>query len=390
MAEWRKLIVSGSEAELLAVSASNGVLVGTNQQITTDPDTTFLSGSLSGSSVATTELVAGTATIEDLTEDRIVVAGVDGKLIDYAGLTFNGDDFTLSGSGITSIEADEIIVTAADTLNVTSENDITITSTNGDVDVVAGDFTVNASGEIALSAPDGIFLSSSAYTQITGDLRIVDGSVSASAFTGSFSGSFEGDIPSTIAVSASDGTFTTVDFQTQALTLTTSSTALSQGIEITATAQTVTFSLTDDITVGGLLTAQTASIIGSASIGGNLTVEGDLVVQGDVTEIQTTNLLVEDRFILLNSGSISSVNPKGGIIIDEGGGSGSAFFYTSLGGVDRWSLAQDVAHNSSTATPTAYIAAVVDMAVSAQSASLATYEQVGNIRIEDGEIFIYT
>ena len=390
MAEWRKLIVSGSEAELLAVSASNGVLVGTNQQITTDPDTTFLSGSLSGSSVTTTDLVAGTATVEDLTEDRIVVVGEDGKLIDYAGLTFNGDDFTVSGSGTTSIEAGVVNVTSDDTVSVTSTNDITITSTEGDVDVFASDFTVTSTGEVIISGDNAVFISSSAGTQITGDLQIVDGSVSASAFSGSFSGSFVGDIPSTLLVTASDGTSTAIDLQTEALTLATSSVALSQGVEITATAQTITFSLTDNITVGGLLTAPTASILGDASVGGNLTIEGDLVVQGDVTEIQTTNLLVEDRFILLNSGSISSVNPKGGIIIDEGGGSGSAFFYTSLGGVDRWSLAQDVAHNSSTATPTAYIAAVVDMAVAAQSASLATYEQVGNIRIEDGEIFIYT
>ena len=389
MADWRKLIVSGSEAELLAVSASNGVLVGTNQQITTDPDTTFLSGSLSGSSVSTTELVASGATVQDLTQDRIVVVGQDGKLIDYAGLTFNGDDFTVSGSGTTSIEAGVVNVTSDDTVSVTSTNDITITSTGGDVDVFASDFVVTSTGEVVISGNDGVFISSSTGTQITGDLTVVDGSISASAITGSFSGSFEGDIPAFLFVTASDGTTTTVDLQTEALTLTTSSTALSQGIEITATAQTITFSLTDDITVGGLLTTQTASIVGDASVGGNLTVEGDLVVQGDVTEIQTTNLLVEDRFILLNSGSVSSVNPKGGIIIDEGGGSGSAFFYTSLGGVDRWSLAQDVAHNSSTATPTAYIAAVVDMAVSAHSASLATYEQVGNIRVEDGEIFIY-
>ena len=35
MATWKKLIVSGSVAELAAVSASVGVLVGTNQQIQT-------------------------------------------------------------------------------------------------------------------------------------------------------------------------------------------------------------------------------------------------------------------------------------------------------------------------------------------------------------------
>jgi phage gp45-like len=336
-------------------------------------------------------LTAGTATVEDLTEDRIVVVGEDGKLIDYAGLTFNGDDFTVSGSGTTLIEAGVANVTSDTTVSITSENDITITSTEGDLIVSVDSFDVEASGQIDLSAPDGVFISSSTGTQVTGNLTVVDGTVSADVFTGSFSGSFDGEFISEaiLTVTASDGTSTTIDLGSEALTFATSSGALSQGIEITATAQTITFSLADDITVGGLLTTQTASIVGNTSVGGNLTIEGDLVVQGDVTEIQTTNLLVEDRFILLNSGSVSSADPKGGIIIDEGGGSGSAFFYTSLGGVDRWSLAQEVAHDSSAATPTAYIAAVVDMAITEHANAVATYEQVGNIKIEDGEVFIY-
>jgi hypothetical protein len=49
MASWKKIIVSGSQAELAAVTASAGLLVGSNQQITTSPSTTFLSGSFSGS-----------------------------------------------------------------------------------------------------------------------------------------------------------------------------------------------------------------------------------------------------------------------------------------------------------------------------------------------------
>ena len=49
MATWKKVIVSGSQAELAAVSASSGVLVGTNQAITTTQAGTFLTGSFTGS-----------------------------------------------------------------------------------------------------------------------------------------------------------------------------------------------------------------------------------------------------------------------------------------------------------------------------------------------------
>jgi hypothetical protein len=323
--------------------------------------------------------VSGSLSNDALTQDRVVLVGVDGELIDSAGLTFDGDSFAVSGSGTTSIDAGVVNITSDDTVSVTSTNDITITSNEGDVDVVAGDFTVNASGEIGLSAPDGIFLSSSQYTQITGDLQVVNGSISASAITGSFSGSFEGDIPAFLYVTASDGTTATIDLQTQALTLATSSAAPSQGIQITATGQTVTFSLTDDITVGKLLTASTGSILG------DLTVDGDLTVNGTTTTINTTNLLVEDRFILLNSGS--GVTPKGGIVIDEGAGSGSALFYTTANDADRWSLASNVSSTATTATPEAYVAAVVD--VDGGQTATATYQKSGNIKIENGEIYIW-
>ena len=41
------------------------------------------------------------------------------------------------------------------------------------------------------------------------------------------------------------------------------------------------------------------------NMSGNLTVEGDFVVNGNTTSRNVPNLLVEDRFILLNSGSDS-------------------------------------------------------------------------------------
>jgi hypothetical protein len=324
-------------------------------------------------------VVSGSLSNDALTQDRVVLVGVDGEIIDSAGLTFDGDSFAVSGSGTTSIDVGVVNIASDDTVSVTSTNDITITSNEGDVDIVAGDFTVNASGEIGLSAPDGVFISSSTYTQITGDLQVVNGSISASAITGSFSGSFAGNVAVSLYVTASDGTTTAIDLQTQALTLATSSAALSQGIEITALDQTVTFTLTDDITVGKLLTASTGSILG------DLTVGGDLTVNGTTTTVSTANLLIEDRFILLNSGS--GATPKGGIIIDEGSGSGSAFFYTTTNDVDRWSLASNVSSTATTATPAAYVVAVVD--VDGGQVDAAAYQKNGNIRVEAGEIYIW-
>lgn len=116
----------------------------------------------------------------------------------------------------------------------------------------------------------------------------------------------------------------------------------------------------------------------------NIVVDGDLTVAGTTTTLNTTNLLVEDKFILLNSGSADP--DEGGLIIDEGAGSGHAFIYDK--GDTRWGFNASVAQNASTANATAHAAAVVDMQNVAHSDS-AEYQKNGNIKVDDGDIFIY-
>lgn len=136
---------------------------------------------------------------------------------------------------------------------------------------------------------------------------------------------------------------------------------------------TVTVGLPDDVTITN-----------------NLYVGGDLAVNGDLTYINTQNLYVADKYILLNSGSN---NPdSGGIVIDEGipSGSGHAFIYDPTS--TRWSFTGSL--NSSfqgAVTPDAYAAAVVD--TYAGHTDKSEYQKRGNIKVEliNGvdEIFIY-
>ena len=124
--------------------------------------------------------------------------------------------------------------------------------------------------------------------------------------------------------------------------------------------------------------------IATASVSQNLTVGGDLIVNGDLTYLNTTNTAVEDQFILLGSGSAN--NSDIGIIFNDGGaepGQGVAFFYD--GGVDRLSYATAIAHTATAVTPTAYIPLVFDVT----GASHTPVTDVGNIKIEDGEAYIY-
>ena len=146
----------------------------------------------------------------------------------------------------------------------------------------------------------------------------------------------------------------------------------------------VTFNNTSDDICFDFSAATGITTIETASVSQNLTVGGDLIVNGDLTYLNTTNTSVEDQFILLGSGSAN--NSDIGIIFNDGGaepGQGIAFFYD--GGVDRLSYATAIAHTATAVTPAAYIPLVFDVT----DASHTPVTDVGNIKIEDGEAYIY-
>lgn len=114
-----------------------------------------------------------------------------------------------------------------------------------------------------------------------------------------------------------------------------------------------------------------------------MTITGDLTVEGDVTTLNTTNLLVEDRFILLNSGS--GAPTQGGIIIDEGSGTGHALIYNNT--AERFGFTGSLGHSAASATPDAFASAVVD--IDAGHTDVPEYQKNGNVKIDSGTIFIY-
>jgi len=290
--------------------------------------------------------------------------------------TFDGDQI-ISGSvfidsgglfvtGMLEIIGDSILSGNLETINILASD---ITASN----LIISD-AINISDGFSFNTIDGLNVSSS--IKITGSIDVtegdlvVNGNISANEITGSFSGSFVGTVEAPLKVSASDNTDFFLDFNQQFLIF---KSASENGIVVQTDQQnSVLFGLAENV-----------------SVVGDLIIGGDLIIEGDVTEIQTTNLLIKDRFILVNSGSTQSVDAKGGIIVDENGGTGSALFYTTKNSLNRWAFAQDIKHNSNTATPTAYIPAVVDMSVNLHSQSLAIYEKIGNIKIENGDSYIY-
>jgi hypothetical protein len=317
MAQWKKIIVSGSNADLAIVSASNAIVVGAAgyNVIGTDQSNTTLSGSFTGSFKGTFD---GTSNLPDLTQ----AAG--------GGIT----PFTYDGSTTATI-------------------------------AVSGAAQLSANTIVKWDDTDNKFIN----TSITDNGTIVGGTTSLqfsganSSLTGSFTGTFAGDganltgLVSTLGITGSDSSTGTVQLKTQNLTIT----GVANEINTTVSGQTVTIGLPD-----------------SVSITSDLTVGGNLNVNGDLTYINVANLAVEDKFILLNSGS---TNPdEAGLVVDEGNGIGHAFAFDA--GNLRWGFSGSFDSTATSFAPDAYVASVV-------TTDIPAYQQVGNIRVEAGEIYIY-
>ena len=336
MAQWNKIIVSGSDAVLKTATLSNGIAVGT-QVISASQAGTQLTGSFTGS--------------------------------------FKGD-----GSGLTGVSAAGTISSSTQIVWSQVNYNSGIVSSSGQVsytglsNIPAG--IVSSSAQVAPLLPANTVSSSA---QVTAFLPTGTVSSSTQINTGSFSGSFVGAFTGSIL--ANNGVVSSsTQVQANLPAGTVSSSAQYAGW-ITASSQ---------VQLSGI--TGTTFAASNFTFPQNLTVSGDLFVDGTTTTVNTNNLNVEDRFILVNSGSIPGGSAQGGIIAQDGANpSGSAIFYTTAGSINRWGLADNVPWNATTATQTAYVAAVVDLNVAAQSSSLSTYAKVGNIRVDtNGDIYIYS
>ena len=84
-----------------------------------------------------------------------------------------------------------------------------------------------------------------------------------------------------------------------------------------------------NITASGGISASGNLIAKDATLSGDLIVHGNMIVSGTQTTIHTEDLIIEDRFILIGSGSNATSNIDVGIIFDSGSidGGGMGLFY---------------------------------------------------------------
>jgi hypothetical protein len=430
MADWKKVVVSGSVISQLENDAGYVASVGAG----------ILSASAEGSSQGQIELngvdvdinglgTAGTPTFASVTASLKgdVVGNVTGDVTgDLTGTAdtasyvdvgnIDGEITATTASHIAVSSTGQGLVSVGDTANVAlgleTTDDVTFNTVTADL---TG--TADTASYVAFSGVDGLTsFSSSVASQLIDtafNLSVGADSGTDDVIADGDTLNFEGGANVTTTVSDNN---IKVDLD-DAISLTSVTASLKGDVvgnvtgdvtgDLTGNADTATaletarliggtsFDGTADITpdnantasyvavadIDGDIVAVTASLalaaetLKAGATGVDLTLTGDLTVQGTTTTIETTNLNVEDQFINLNDGGGAA---DGGIVVE---GAGTSFGWSNSAG--RWAFDYSGAtEGQTTITSDAYAAAVV-------TSDDANYQKNGNIRVQSGDIYIY-
>jgi hypothetical protein len=358
MASWKKIIVSGSIAELSVVSASAFYVQ--NGQLLAAPASTILSGSFSGSFAGNGANITG-----------IISSS-------YAATASFANNFTVAGTLTAQTIVTQTITSSISYLTGSTRHGSLITDTH--------QFTgsVSVSGSIAVSA--GVINQLTSSYAITASYVAAASSV-ANALTlgtGLTGTSYNGSAAVTTAVSgAANLTTNVVPKWTGTGFNNTNITDIGTQVQIGAGASSGL-----SVAAGGI------QVTGPSTFNNDLLVVGNLTVNGSATLVNSTNTYIKDQFIQIASGS-TSLTDAGFIAQYNAAGSGSAFFLesTSAGTYGRWAVAYDLLGTVVSATADEWMV-TTKINASAPGAAVPTWggatNGVGNMWVTTaGDIFIY-
>ena len=394
MATWRKVIVSGSNAELNHISSSGNII-----PITTD------GGSLGSAGLNWSDLFLDSGAVINFDNGNVTLTHEDGKLVttgDVSGSSATTGSFgrlELAGDAViqgnlTFGDADtdniafageissSLIPTTDDFFDIGSatkawqdlflEGDITLTDA-GAIKASAGNLTVDSeAGNLVLDGHTGVDIDATDSGKVTIDgAGGIDIGVAANVAIDMNASTL--DIDATGAVTIDGGSTFSIDAAGNT-NIDTSTGTISVGTANSGIAVNIGHS-TSEVTIGDNLT-----VTGDATINGNLDVNGTL------TTIDTTNLSIKDRLIFAASGS-SETNVDAGLLVQSGSvaGSGSAFYHDINS--ERWAVAKSVAEGQTAVTPLQFVTTTT-LNTTAPDATSGSYG-VGEMWVETDTQDIY-
>ena len=358
MASWKKVIVSGSSISQL------------------DNDANYLS--TTGGGILS-------SSVEGDAQGQIKINGVN---VDV-NLLGNGDSPTF-GTVTAALSGNATTATALATARAfTTTGDVVLASANFDG---SSNFTTTAT--IQAGAVENSMFASTTKTAISGAFTSTSASIAAD-IAALESAEYDLDIAAdsgtgtitngeTLIVQGGAGGGITVDMSTNTLTIT------ATGGIVSASSFSSPSQGTVRATINGVNTdVDTGLQVGDSPQFANLTVTGDLTVEGSRTELQVTNLNVEDQFILINSGSAGADT---GIIFGGSDGTaqeGYAIYWDNNDSV--FGFSDDiVAHNATSAAVGTKLGAI--QTSTANPGGAPTLQGVGtiNVNTNNEDIWIYS
>ena len=358
MASWKKVLVSGSAGEFSSVTASAGLIVGTNQVIGTTQGTTSLTGSFTGSFTGDgsglTGISAsfpGTGTSGLINTDRIFV-GTGSNSNTSAYITYNNFLTDLAGTNL-AVEGGA------------TPDSLTLASDLSGINSIAVTATVTANGN-----PIG-FIGNITGSNVIGTVTSASYALSSSfSTTASYALNAGGG---TLNISGSDGNNTSISLGAEALIVSGTTNQISVAVS------------NNQLQIG---------------LPNNVTIPGNLSVTGTTTTVSASSLLVTDKFIVLSSGS--TTKNDGGIIIQSSAtpantGSGYGFILDGSPDAPRWGVTSSLSPTANNATtPDEYMVTAKTVGSPQTAGSTApTYGGAtatgnGNMVIDsNGDIWIY-
>jgi|MDSV01.1.fsa_nt_gb hypothetical protein len=453
MAQWRKVIVSGSNAVLNQISASSaqittididgGSITGITDLAVADggtgasslTDGGVLLGSGTGAITAMTALGDGEMIVGDGTTDPVAESGATlrtsigvgtGDSPQFTGLTLSGD-LTVQGGDVDLTNA----ATDIDLIdNNSSALSFDASGTAGilEIDSTDGKERITMAGGLSVTGAvsGSVFSGSGAATfdSLTLDtvLAVAEGGTGASTLTdkavlisqdsgtdtvGALALTGNGEIvvggtngPAVEAAAdvAGTGLDASAGDGTLAINVAAAQTSITSIINsglgkigTDAAQEYITFGTSDEVNVFIDNTERLSVTATGVDVTGAVTISGNLDVNGTLTTIDSANTTIKDKFMIIASGSTSDTD--GGIIVQNSAGAGYALGYDS--GLDRWAFDADLAHNATDLGPDAYVGVVQVATTHGDSLGVPTYggatNGVGTIYVDtdDSEIWIY-
>jgi len=266
------------------------------------------SGSVSWeSSTATTVTVGGAYTLG--ATGAISISGASGSY------TTVGADVETIGSSKSIVASTSYSAEAGTTVSVTAGTDLTLTAEGNYTQTIGGSGTITYGGAMNVTAPSAVLNTTGGLLELT----TVGGDISVSS---SQVLNLESTSNSTINMGVLAGKTGAINIGTGA-------------------ARTITIGVTGSL----------VNVGGTTTLGGDLTVEGNLNIRGTTTTIDSEQLLVVDKQLILNDAGPAAVSDTsantGGIVLQ--GTTQHTFLWNNKTSGDAWET-----NDSHVSVPTAY------------------------------------